>query len=274
MTYLGNCASAPGVLATHTNTLYAGGVPEKKGTGLGRLIRKKRTDRAMRFFFVRMPSYVSYERRWWGRLRACWFFFFHQSANPAICRSPRLAVGRGLTVKKETSMSSTSTSVHFQHEQIQRLAKIASTIGEMLAGLDILNSDGQSTAFALSATLAQDLAKELAESDGVTVYNRPLPESGPNLAHLAVESKTIPPDLSARQSAIFALDIATLGASTAAELRALLAAIVTLSAGQEVVYDMAKVALDLAAERLDHLQRSRDIMETRLGSIAGGGEHE
>jgi hypothetical protein len=93
-------------LASRRRTAYDAIVPDKEGNRLGRLNRKKRTDRAMRFFYVHMPSYVSYERRWRGSLRACWFFFFHQSTNPAIRRSPRLVAGRGLTVKKEATMPS------------------------------------------------------------------------------------------------------------------------------------------------------------------------
>ena len=92
---------------------YPDYVPEKEGARLGRLNRKKRTDRAKRFFYVCMPSFVSYERRWQGSPRACWFFFFHQSTNPVICCSPRLVAGRGLNAKKEAIMPGTTTPQQF-----------------------------------------------------------------------------------------------------------------------------------------------------------------
>ena len=79
-------------------------VPEKEGAGFSSLKTQERTDGAMPFFYVCMSSCASYERRWRGSLRTCWFSFFHQSANPAICRSPRLAVGRGPTEKEDHTM--------------------------------------------------------------------------------------------------------------------------------------------------------------------------
>lgn len=95
-------------LASRGRTAYDSPIPEKEGIRLGRLHAQKRTDRAMRFFYVRLPSCVSYERRWRGSLRACWFSFVRQSTNPAICRSPRLVAGRGLTAQKEATMSSST----------------------------------------------------------------------------------------------------------------------------------------------------------------------
>lgn len=97
-------------LARHRRTAYDSGVPDKEGARLGRLNTHKRTDRAMRFFYVRMPSCALYERRWRGSLRACWFSFVYQSSNPAICRSPRLDAGRGLPHTKEAIMPGTATS--------------------------------------------------------------------------------------------------------------------------------------------------------------------
>jgi hypothetical protein len=85
-------------------TAYSSHVPDKEGNGFGSLNAKKRTDRAMRFFFVRMLSHALYERRWQGSLRACWFSFLRQSSNPVICRSPHLEVGRGSTANKEAHM--------------------------------------------------------------------------------------------------------------------------------------------------------------------------
>lgn len=132
------------VLANLAQWGYALCVPEKKGTRLGRLNWKKRTNRAMRFFFVRMPSFVSYGRRWWGRLRACWFYFFHQSANPAIRRSPHLAVGRGLTVKKEAFMPSsarTPVQVPFLRIVNEAAHHCAAKTGNV-AGLSTISVDG------------------------------------------------------------------------------------------------------------------------------------
>ena len=83
-------------------TAYSSHVPDKEGNRLGRLKVQKRTDRAMRFFYVRMLSHALYERRWRGSLRACWFSFVHQSTNPVICRSPRLVAGSGSTAQRTT----------------------------------------------------------------------------------------------------------------------------------------------------------------------------
>lgn len=101
------------VVACQTRTPYYSHVPEKKGNRFGSLKSQKRTDRATRFFFVRMPLSAFYERRWRGSLRACWFSFVHQSSNPATCRPPRLEAGRGLTAQKEAAMSSTTTPKQF-----------------------------------------------------------------------------------------------------------------------------------------------------------------
>ncbi len=84
-------------------------VPEKEGAGFSSLKVQKRTNGAMPFFYVRMPLIVLYGRQWRGSLRACWFPFVHQSANPVICRPPHLAVGHGLTAQKDHIMSGTTT---------------------------------------------------------------------------------------------------------------------------------------------------------------------
>ncbi|MGZ9045939.1 MAG: hypothetical protein ACXW24_16075 [Telluria sp.] len=119
-------------LAQRRRTAYDSDVPEK-GNRFGSLNRKKRTDRAMRFFYVRMLSHVSYERRWQGSLRACWVFFFHQSSNPVICRPPRLEAGRGLTVKKEALMPSSICTSEYSQSELKRQADNANTFSALLS---------------------------------------------------------------------------------------------------------------------------------------------
>ena len=105
--------------ALRCNLRYRLMVSEKKENGFDSLNAKKRTNRAMRFFYVRLPLFVLNGRRWRGSLRACWYSFLRRSVNPIICRPPRLTAGGGLTAKKETSMPCTITSIvaHLQNPQ-------------------------------------------------------------------------------------------------------------------------------------------------------------
>ncbi|MET3130285.1 hypothetical protein AAKU55_000538 [Oxalobacteraceae bacterium GrIS 1.11] len=126
-------------LARRRRTAYYADVPDKEGNRFDSLNRKKRTNRAMRFFYVHMPSCAFYERRWWGSLRACWFFFFRQSVNPAICRSPRLTAGHGTTEKKDIRMPNcTSTPGQFPVDLINRLAGQTKTIDAQSLAVGIL----------------------------------------------------------------------------------------------------------------------------------------
>lgn len=146
-------------LALRRGTFYYPSVPEKKGIWLGRRNRKKRTNRAMRFFYVCMPLFVSYERRWRGSLRACWVFFFHQSTNPATCRPPRLVAGRGLTEKKEAHMpSSTRTPVQSRSETLIRLAGNANTVSALLSIICIVPPADQQGALLTCASILADVS--------------------------------------------------------------------------------------------------------------------
>jgi hypothetical protein len=150
------------ILARHRRTPYDPSVPEKKGNRLGRLKSQKRTYRAMRFFFVRMPQHVSYERRWRGSLRACWFSFVHQSTNPAICRSPRLVAGRGLTAQKEALMpSSTCTPVQSRTESLTRLSGHANTVSALLSIIGMLPPAEQQGALMTCASILADVSRDL-----------------------------------------------------------------------------------------------------------------
>ncbi len=75
---------------------YACCVPEKKGNKFDSLNCTRRTNRAMRFFYV-CHAFV---RTLWaamvGSLRAAGYLV-HQSVNPAICCPPRLTAGRSVT---------------------------------------------------------------------------------------------------------------------------------------------------------------------------------
>ncbi len=149
-------------VASNGRTLYDSCVPEKKGNRLGRLNRKKRTCRAMRFFYVCIPLHVSYERRWWGSLRACWFFFFHQSSNPTICCSPRLDAGRGLNAKKEALMpSSTRTPVQSLPESLIRLSGHANTVSALLSVIALLPAAEQQNALVTCVSILADVSRDI-----------------------------------------------------------------------------------------------------------------
>ena len=142
---------------------YSGVVPEKEGAWGESQNRQGRTDGAMPFFFVRAYLRMSPMDGDGGRAARFAGFLCHLSLNPAICRPPRLRAG--CTVHQptlEAIMPSTITSVQSHSEQIRRLAGIADTIGAMLSVFDLLPSAGQEDALAVSASLADDLAQELA----------------------------------------------------------------------------------------------------------------
>ena len=63
-------------------------------------------------------------------------------------------------------MPSTNTPAQSHTEQIRRLAGIADTIGAMLGVFAILPPAGQDDAIAVSASLADDLAQQLAAIAG------------------------------------------------------------------------------------------------------------
>lgn len=81
-------------------------------------------------------------------------------------------------------------------------------------------------------------------------------------------------DEHAHQSAICAIDVADLAVFCVGELRVLLSAIATLSLGNDAVHALAKVAANLAGERFDTLDHSRQIMQDRLTKLdQDGGNH-
>jgi hypothetical protein len=83
------------------------------------------------------------------------------------------------------------------------------------------------------------------------------------------------PDDLARQCAVHTDDIASLGAACIDELRAVLAAIVSLSAEHEVIHDLAKVAVELAEDRHSVLARYQLTAKEKLAALraAAGGTH-
>jgi Rha family phage regulatory protein len=129
-------------LAWRRRSDYYSAVPDKEGNGFDRPTTQKRTDRAMRFFYVRMPSCALYERRWWGSLRARWLSFVCRSINPIICRSPRLIAGRGLPHTKEYTMHhhAGSTPAHSHSVITKRSARKAKALLPVAAAL-VLTKD-------------------------------------------------------------------------------------------------------------------------------------
>lgn len=150
-------------LARYLRTPYDPAVPEKKGNRLGRLNTSKRTDRAKRFFYVRMLLSVSYERRWQGSLRACRFALVCLSTNLAIRRSPRLVAGRGVTTHtKEALMpSSTCTPVQSRTESLTRLSGHANTVSALLSIIGMLPAADQQGALVTCASILSDVSRDL-----------------------------------------------------------------------------------------------------------------
>jgi hypothetical protein len=142
-------------LACRRRTPYYSFVPDKEGNGFSSPITQKRTDRAMRFFYVRMPSCALYGRRWQGSLRARWLSFVCRSTNPVICRSPRLVAGRGLPHTKEALLASSKlTSEKSPTNNIVRLA------GASALGFEALAIQGATNAVDMAA-LGESCVHEL-----------------------------------------------------------------------------------------------------------------
>ena len=59
--------------------LYTQFVSEKKENWFSSLIKVKRTNGVMPYFYVLLSSYVLSGRRWRGSLRACWIFAYFTS---------------------------------------------------------------------------------------------------------------------------------------------------------------------------------------------------
>lgn len=87
-------------------------------------------------------------------------------------------------------------------------------------------------------------------------------KSATNQSREAAENKTL-----AIRGATDAVNMAALGESCVNELRAVLAAIVSMSAGNDLIHDLAKVGLDLAHDRHNVLDCDRAIMEEKLASL-------
>jgi hypothetical protein len=148
-------------LTVYNRRAYSGHVANKDATGFGDSIYTRRTTAPRRVFFVRaIASPMSGSG---GDTFGYAGFPVYRFANPAICCSPRLATGCVASKHtRETIMSSTATSAPSHIEQVRRLAGIADTIGAMLSVFALLPPAGQDDAIAVSASLADDLAQQLA----------------------------------------------------------------------------------------------------------------
>jgi hypothetical protein len=84
------------ILAHRRRTAYHSCVPEKKGNRLGRL-NTQSAQTAPCGFFSCVCLRTSPMSGGGGEAFGLAGFFGYQSTNPAICRSPRLVAGRGVT---------------------------------------------------------------------------------------------------------------------------------------------------------------------------------
>jgi len=148
-------------LTVYNRPAYSGHVADKDAAGFSSLKYTRRTPASWRSFFVRaIASSMSGsggDTFGYAGCRVC------RSANPTICRSPRLAAGRAVQQPHtEAHMPGTHSPAISHTEQIRRLAGIADTIGAMLSVFALLPPAGQDDAIAVSASLADDLAQQLA----------------------------------------------------------------------------------------------------------------
>jgi len=93
-------------LARGRRTAYDSGVPDKEGNRLGRLNTKSAQTAPCGLFTCACLRAPSMSGGGGEALVACWFSFLCQSSNPAICRSPRLDAGCGVTAQKGGHMPS------------------------------------------------------------------------------------------------------------------------------------------------------------------------
>jgi len=84
------------VLAMLSSRRYSLSVPDKEGTRFGRLITQS-AHTAQRGFFTCVCLCTSPMSGGGGEAFGLAGFFGYQSSNPAICRSPRLDAGSGVT---------------------------------------------------------------------------------------------------------------------------------------------------------------------------------
>jgi len=144
---------------------YAHSVAKKDATGFSSLKMTVADDRQQAVFF-RPHHRASYGAAVVGRLRPAGFHC-HRSANPTICRSSPFSSGRAVhQPTMEAHMPGITSSAQSTPEQIRYLARAALAIANVLEAIDVLPDDGQEIAIAVSATLADDLARALAALNG------------------------------------------------------------------------------------------------------------
>ena len=154
-------ALAPNRLTVHIRPAYSGHVANKDATGFGDLNLTMADNRPWRYFFVRATE--SPMGGSGGDTFGYAGFRCHRFANPATCCPPRLATGRAVNQPTtEAHMPGIHSPAISHTEQIRRLAGIADTIGAMLSVFALLPPAGQDDAIAVSASLADDLAQQLA----------------------------------------------------------------------------------------------------------------
>ena len=155
-------ALAPNRLTVYIRPAYSGLVPDKDGTRIGVLqLQGAKPSIIDGFFYAQRIGFSPME----GRVRGqqCPLVTCGQHANLARSSTP---IGVGMVDfqinHKEAHMPSTNSPVQSHSEQICRLAGIADTIGAMLSVFAMLPPAGQDDAIAVSASLADDLAQQLA----------------------------------------------------------------------------------------------------------------
>ena len=136
-------------------------VPEKEGPGSRDPKYPKRTDRAMRFFYVCIPLL----RLHWAALMGGFGLpvALDTGSLTRFCRPPRLETGSGFnTIQGSHNMlSRTATPTQSRLQILQRLTRQSTAIAAMLSAFDMLNPANQKNALAQCHDLATDVSIDL-----------------------------------------------------------------------------------------------------------------
>jgi hypothetical protein len=135
--------------------------PEKEGAGLGIPNRQRRTNGATPFFYVRARLRLPSMGGGGGEAFGLAGFLCRRYSNSAICRSPRLESGHGLTTDEGYTMTSTTTPIQSSTETITRIAGQADALGALLAVIGILPAVDYQTTLVNCSSLANDIASKL-----------------------------------------------------------------------------------------------------------------
>ncbi|MET3132630.1 hypothetical protein AAKU55_002907 [Oxalobacteraceae bacterium GrIS 1.11] len=137
-----------------------GNAPKKEGAGFSSSNKKAHERRNAVFFrvlaFVRLPWAAVAGKPSGLPVPSC------RSANPTICRPPRLAAGRGSTAQEGgITMPCTTTSPQSRLTIIKHLADQTNALYGMLSIIGLLEPSHQHDALLTCSAIADDVAHDL-----------------------------------------------------------------------------------------------------------------